>query len=265
VKAAEGGERSAHRLGLALERAISRVLAGEVNAYEGIYVACDRSLRSHIGSRYGRLGDDFVKEVAIRTHEYVCTHLNLYNSDEGASLQTWVNDQSLRIAGEALADWHGLRRLTQPDGTRKRVAVLEPFDEERHARYAGTAPGPAEEYEAKMRSRQLWQEYQALARDGRLSIALHDLAGLTLAETAERLNLPLIRVRRLLEQNHKALARWLRRRGYRPCAPEPHYGRVWHGFDDTGYDEDWTASVTAVLPEDPPSLAGAEARALPKD
>jgi len=242
-----------------------RVLDGDENSYDVIYQDCDSSLRSFIGARYGHLGKDFVDEVAIRTHEYVLTRLDKYKSDKDASFQTWLNLRSLNVAGEVLVERYGLRRIGPRHGKRRRVAVSESYDEETHAQRARPVPGPDEEYEARMRSRRLWQEYEALAREGRLSIALHDLAGRTLAETAQELDMPLIRVRRLLERNHHRLRKRLKRLDVRPVEPEPHYGRVWSEPDDTGYDDDWTATPMAYLPDDPDTLVGAAARREEED
>jgi len=244
--------------------AIQRVLAGDESSYDVIYKDCDPSLRSFIGARYGHLGDDFVSEVAIRTHEYGFTHLDSYNSDSDATYQTWLNLRSLNVAGEVLAERLDLHRLG-PRGDRRRVGVSESFDEETHALRAGPGSRPAEEYEAKMRSRLLWQEYEALAREGRLSVALHDIEGRTLAETAEALDMPLIRVRRLLDRNHSRLRKRLKRRDVRPAECEPHYGQVWSQPDDTGYDEDWTATSMAYLPDDPDTLVGAAAKSEEED
>jgi len=240
------------------------VLSGDVESYEVIHKQTDGSLRSFIGSRYGQLGDDFISEVAIRTHEYGFSHLNSYNLDGDVTYQTWLNLRSLNVAGEVLAERFDLHRLG-PRGDRGRVVVSESIDEETHALRAGPRHGPAEEYEARMRSRLLWQEYEALAREGRLSVALHDIEGRTLAETAEALDMPLIRVRRLLDRNHNRLRKRLKRRGVRPAECEPHFGRVWSQPDDTGYDDDWTATSMAYLPDDPDSLVGAAAKSEEED
>lgn len=244
--------------------AIQRVLNGDVDSYEIILKQTDSSLRSFIGSRYGQLGKDFIDEVAIRTHEFGFANLSSYNTDSDATLQTWLNLRSLNVAGEVLAERLDLHRLG-PRGARRRVLVSESFDEETHAQRARPVPGPAEEYEARMRSRLLWQEYEALAREGRLSIALYDLEGRTLAETAQELGMPLIRVRRLLERNHHRLRKRLKRLDVRPVEPEPHHGRVWTEPDDTGYDDDWTATPMAYLPDDPDTLVGAAARREEED
>lgn len=244
--------------------AIQRVLDGHRNDYDVIYKACDPSLRSFLGARYGHLGGDFIDEVAIRTHEFAFTHLNSYNSNSDAAFQTWLNLRSLNVAGDVLAERFDLHRLG-PRGARRRVGVSESFDEETHAPWSGSGQSPAEEDEAKMRNRLLWQEYETLAREGRLSVALHDIEGRTLAETAQALDMPLIRVRRLLDRNHSRLRKRLKRRGVLPAEREPHFGRVWSQPDDTGYDDDWTATSMAYLPEDPDSLVGAAAKSEEED
>jgi hypothetical protein len=170
----------------------------------------------------------------------------------------------LNVAGEVLAERLDLRRLG-PRGARRRVVVSESLNEETHALRSGSGIGPAEAYEARMRSHMLWQEYEALAGEGRLSIALHDVEGRALAETAQALDMPLIRVRRLLDRNHNRLRRRLKRRDVRPVECEPHYGMVRYETDDTGSDEDWTATPMAYLPDDPDSLVGAAAKPEKED
>jgi RNA polymerase sigma factor (sigma-70 family) len=243
----------------ALMAAIRQVLGGDVNKYELIYKSTDARLRLHIARRYGHpVDDDFVDEVAIRTHEYISTHLYNYNSDRGAAFQRWANIQSLNVAREVIIERRGLHRLG-PRGKRKYVDLGESFDEEMHPRRASPGPGPAEAHEAKERSRRLWQAYEALAEDGRLSIALHDLDGLPLDETAQKLDKPLISVRRELERCHGWLRERLEREGVRPVDSEPVGGRVGFGTNDTGYDDDWTATVMSELPDDPDTLVGAAA------
>jgi hypothetical protein len=78
--------------------AIQRVLAGDESSYDVIYKDCDPSLRSFIGARYGHLGDDFVSEVAIRTHEYGFTHLDSYSSDSDATFVERRRRSSRRAA-----------------------------------------------------------------------------------------------------------------------------------------------------------------------
>jgi hypothetical protein len=114
--------------------AIARVLSGDVNAYGEIYAACDRRLRAFVGRRYGHLGGDFADEVAVRTHEYVFPRLNRYDPGRGASFQTWLNWQSLNVAGKVLCERYGLRRVAVASGGRRFEAVTEPFDEATHAR-----------------------------------------------------------------------------------------------------------------------------------
>jgi len=234
-----------------LTAAIRRVLSGDVESYEVIHKQTDGPLRLHVARRHGlSVDDDFVDEVTIRTHEYVLRHIHLYNSGRGATFQRWMEVQSLNVAREVTIERRDLHRLG-PRGRRKYVALGENFDEEMHPRRACPRPGPAEEHEAKERSRRLWQAYEALAGEGRLSVALYDVEGLTLDETAEVLGKPLISVRRQLDRCHDWLRERLRREDVRPVESEPHYGMVRYGTDDTGYDDDWTASAMAELPVDP--------------
>jgi RNA polymerase sigma factor (sigma-70 family) len=228
---------------LRLARAVKLVLAGDVNAYEEIYAVCDGALRAFTSSRYGRLGGDFVDEVVARTHEYAFSHLNCYNSDRGASFQTWLNWQSRSVAWRVRAERYEPRQVR--------------FSESEEEDWTGTVAGPAEAHEADWSRHLVWQEYNALANEARLAVALHDIGGRSLPDTARELGMPLIRLRRLLERNHSRLRKRLRRQGVRPVETGPHYGRVWHEPDDTGYDDDWTATPMAELPVDPDSLVGA--------
>jgi RNA polymerase sigma factor (sigma-70 family) len=242
-----------------LTAAIRRVLSGDVESYEVIHKSTDGPLRLHLAVRYHcQVDDDFVDEVAIRTHEYVVDHIRLYNSDKGATFQRWMNVQSLNVAKEVIIERRDLHRLG-PRGKRKYVELGENFDEELHPRRACPRPGPAEEHEARERSRRLWQAYEALDSEGRLSVALHDVEDLTLDETADRLDKPLISVRRQLERCHDWLRERLKREDVRPVESEPCSGRVGFESVDTGYDDDWTASVMAELPDDPDNLVGAAA------
>lgn len=231
--------------------AIRRVLAGDVNAYEVIYEYCDSQLKSYIGSRFGRRGSRFINDVAIRTHAEAVRRLAEYDPDEGASFQTWLGWLTYNAARKVAADWYD--------------PMSEPFDEKRHSPWAGTVAGPAELYEAKRCSQLLNQEYNALDKDGRLSVALHDEQGLTVRETARRLGMPAIRVRRLLEQKHHRLARRLRRLGVRPVETDSTPAPMWTRPDTSEKDDDWTASVTAVLPDGPDTLVGAAARDKEKE
>jgi len=226
--------------------ATRRALDGDVNAYEVIYEACDGSLRSFIGRRFGHLGSDFIDEVAIRTHEYVLTRLDKYKSDEGTSFQTWFNWQSRSVAWQVMAERFGPR--------------LVRYDETKHEAWAGSVAGPTEVYEDKRRSRVLREEQEALSEDGRLSVTLHDKDGLTFDETAKATGLPVIRVRRKREQALAVMKRRLQERGIRPVEVDSTPVPIFYGWDHTEPDDDFTESVTAVLPDGPDTLVGAAAR-----
>jgi len=204
------------------------------------------------------LGDDFVDEVDVRTHEYVFENLNLYKSDD-SSFQTWMNWASRNIALRVMTERFNLRKVRTPDGKWQRVAVSIAMDEEALALVARTVPGPEEIHDAEWQRHLLWQAYDALANDGRLSVALYDIGGRTLADTARELGMPVIRLRRLLEKNHRRLGRRLKRAGVRLVERAPHYGRVWQDPDVTWYDDDWTSTQTADLPAEPDSRSGAAA------
>jgi DNA-directed RNA polymerase specialized sigma24 family protein len=233
-----------------LTDAIQRVKNGDVNAYRIIYDITDSSLRSYIGSRYGHLDDDFKTDVANGTHEFVFENLNLYNSGD-SSLQTWMNWASRNVALTVMTERFNLRKVKTADGKWERVATSIAMDEEALALVAKTVPGPEEIHDAEWQQHLLWKEYDELANEGRLSVALYDLGDKSLADAARELGMPVIRLRRLLDKNHSRLRKRLKRNGIRLVESEPHYGRVWHDPDNTGYDEDWTSTQTAELPVEP--------------
>jgi DNA-directed RNA polymerase specialized sigma24 family protein len=233
-----------------LTAAIGRVLSGDVESYEVIYYETERSLRSYIGRRYGHISDAFVDEVDIRTHEYVFSHLNRYDSDRGASFQTWVNWQSNNVAIQVKAEWLGLRKVRTEDERWVRVAGIINMDTTALEVVAGATAEPAD---AAWRRHLLWREYDALSNEGRLSVALHDIAGLTLPETAAALGVPESRLRRLLDKCHNRLRKRLTRAGVRPVECRPHFGMVRYEVNDTGYDEDWSAWQSTELPAEPDS------------
>ena len=245
-----------------LTAAIRRVLNGDVDAYRIIYDITDRSLRSYIGIRYGHLDDDFKTDVANGTHEFVFENLTLYNSDD-SSLQTWMNWASRNVALRVMTERFNMRKVRTADGRWERVTTTIAMDEEALALVAGTVPSPEEIHDAEWRRHLLWKEYDALANEGRLSLAHYDLGDRSLADAARELGMPVIRLRRLLDRNHNRLRKRLKRKGIRLVESEPHYGRVWHDPDNTGYDDEWTSSQTAELPVEPDSRSGAAAEEIP--
>jgi len=114
---------------------------------------------------------------------------------------------------------------------------------------ARAEPDPAAVREAESDSEVLWEEYEALATEARRSVTLHDIDGMTLAESALALGIPVSRLRRHLDQAHNHFRSRLKRLGVRPVERETHYGMVRHETDSTGYDDDWTASATEFLPD----------------
>jgi RNA polymerase sigma factor (sigma-70 family) len=239
--------------------AIQRVLRDDIQAYTIIHNECDGTIRGYVGAHYGHLDDDIQEDIVSRTHQRIFDKLSEFDQTRGPFLR-WAWWQMRHAASEVLVERFGLHRVGPKHGKRRRVAVSESFDEETHSQRVRPVPGPAEEYETRMRSQLLWREYEKLARDGQLSIALYDLEDRNLAETAQELGMPLIRVRRLLERNHNSLRKRLKRLDVRPVEPEPHYGRVWTEPDSTGYDDDWAATSMAYLPDDPDTLVGAAAK-----
>ena len=231
-----------------LTAAIRRVLSGDINAYEEIYLATDGALRAFVGTRYQHLGRDFSDEVSVRTHEYVLTHLDRYDASRGASFQTWMNWQSRNVAAKVAAEWFNLRRV-RVGGRVQRVSRSVAVDGEALEMLARAEPDPAAVREAESDSEVLWEEYEALATEARRSVTLHDIDGMTLAESALALGIPVSRLRRHLDQAHNHFRSRLKRLGVRPVEREPHFGMVRYDTDTTDYDDDWTASTTAFLPD----------------
>ena len=225
--------------------AIQRVLNGYVNAYDVIYKECDGPLRLFVASRYGQRGGRFVREVVARTHTRAFLYLHEYTEDKRASLPTWYCWHARRVATEVMAE------LSDPR--------LVPYDETKHEAWAGTVAGPAEVYEDKRCSRVLREEQEALSEDGRLSVTHHDKDGLTFGETAKATGLPVIRVRRKREQALAVIKRRLQERGVSPVEVDSTPAPIFYGWDHTEPDDDFTESVTAVLPDGPTSLVGAAA------
>ena len=67
------------------------------------------------------------------------------------------------------------------------------------------------------------------------------------------------------ESAHDWLRERLKQQDVRPVDCVPYYGRVRYENDDTGYDDDWTATSTADVPDDPDTLAGAEAEEIEEE
>jgi hypothetical protein len=139
-------------------------------------------------------------------------------------------------------------------------AHLVRYDESQHEAWAGTAAGPSDAHEDERRSRVLREELEALSEDGRLSVTLHDKDGLTFAETAEAMHTTVGRVRHKREQTLAVLKRRLQERGVRLVEVDSTPAPVFHDWDTTGNEDDWTATVTAALPDGPDTLVGAAAR-----
>jgi RNA polymerase sigma factor (sigma-70 family) len=226
--------------------AIQRVLSGDVDSYELIHKLTDRSLRSFIGTRYGRQDADFIDEVATRTHEYALEHLKEYSPKKRASFQTWLNWHSRNIAKR-------VRRERRDPNT---VSLNEELD----VQYVLTPPDPAEEHERQRRNRVLRQELKALAEQGRLSVAGHGMGRWTFTTTAQRLGLTVPQARYRYGRACRVLKQRLERRGVRPTEVVPCYGRVGTLPDDSGDEDDRAARPTASLPDGPDSLGGAAAR-----
>ncbi len=225
----------------AVMNAIQRVVSGDVNAYEVVHETCDGPLRAFIGTRYGWFGSDFVDEVAIRTHEYAFTHIDKYDSDKGASFQTWLNWQARNIAAQVMAE-----RCVRDHACEGQ---------------SSTGAGP----EVELRNQVLREELAALPDDERLVILYHDFEGLTFAETAQATGLSLKQVRYKRDKGMAQMKRRLQERGIEPVEIDATPVPIYHGWDYTEPDDDYTASVTAVLPTGPDTLVDAAAHDLPED
>jgi RNA polymerase sigma factor (sigma-70 family) len=85
--------------------AIRRVLDGEIDAYETIFLAHDPDLRRFISSRYGYAGAAVVNDLALRTHEYAIARLARFDPDR-SSFSTWLAWQARHCAGEHIRSGH---------------------------------------------------------------------------------------------------------------------------------------------------------------
>jgi len=229
-----------------LSGAIRRVLDGDANAYEGIYAVCDRALRAFVSRRYGRLGGDFIDEVAIRTHEYAVSHLNSYDPDKGASFQTWLIWQSRSIAGHVAREWFS-RRFVR-------------YNQAAHEAWALTETGPGDVYEEKRLWRVLQEETEALPEDERRTVVVHDIEARSHPEIAKATGLTYEQVRYRRRLVLKSLRRRLMRRGVSPVPVDATPAPIWYGENRTDAEDDFTSSVTAVLPDGPDTLVGAAAK-----
>lgn len=234
----------------AIQAAIRQVLAGNVNAYELIYRRFDRNLRAFLAARYSWAGPDFLDEVALRTHEYALSRLAGYDSTKSAFL-TWLCWQARSTASRVLAEWYSPRFVR--------------FDAKRHEVRAGTAPGPADLREAERRSRIINEELAALSEAGRLAVTLHDMAQQTFAETAQAAGLSVGRLRRERARALERLRRRLIEQEVSPIEVDSTPAPVFHGWDWTAPDDDWTATTTGRLPAGPDVLPGAAAAELPDE
>jgi DNA-directed RNA polymerase specialized sigma24 family protein len=244
---AGGGAEGKAKVRKDIREAIRQVLDGESEQYAVIYKLCDRSLRGYVGLRFGRLGDDFVDEVAVRTHEYALGRLGEYDESEGASYQTWLNIQSRSITSRVITEWYGDNFVR--------------LDEEFHEPQMPTQAGPAEIHDERMRNQAIRHELRALAEPARLSIAHHDLAERTFQVTARHLNISVSRMRWLRGNALGELRRRLRKLGVRPTRTAPATEPVIPPklYKKNPYDDgDWTTSVSADMPFVPGDLVGAE-------
>jgi RNA polymerase sigma factor (sigma-70 family) len=219
--------------------AIERVLEGEVNAYEVVYKEFDRPLRAWLGKRYFYLGGDFIAETAVRTFEVAFHDLHRFDPERTRFL-TWLIWQARNVARR-------VRRERYPP----RAGTVCP---------ARSEPGPEEEREYRERDEVVRRELARLKSPGRECVTLHDLEGRTFEETCRLTGMPMGSVWRARARALAVLRRRLQEQGVRwaerDSTPQP----TWYGRDDTGYDDDWTATSTAKLPVEPVTRTGAAAK-----
>lgn len=200
-------------------------------------------LRAFINKKYGWAGPDFVQEVLWRTIERAYDRSHRFDATK-SSFFTWLCWQCRTVAREVRREWYDPK--------------LVPLDEESHEPWA-TSPGPAELVEAERQFHEQRLAFESLPLVYRRSINLHDNHGYKLDETARRMGVPVWKVQEVINRGRDVLQRRLQERGVRPievdCMPPP----VWHGWDNTGDEDDFTASETAVLPVGPSSVVGAAA------
>ena len=221
----------------AVREAVRQVLAGDVDRYETIYRLTDGPLRAFVGRKYGYLGPDFVDEVRVRTHEEVCRRLAEYDPARAAFV-SWMCWRARHVASLVAKSRYGRR--------------YEPFDPD----WFTGGPGPAEAWESSRRDRVIREEVGSLPEDLRRVIELGYFEGLSLQETADRLNLRVGGVRRRRARALKTIRQRLLERRVRVVERDSTPMPEWSSPDDTGYDDDWTATVGACLPSGPDPLAG---------
>ena len=121
-------------------------------------------------------------------------------------------------------------------------------------------PGPEEERKWAERDRVVRRELRRIKGIGRTCVRLHDIEGRTLAETAARTGLSVDQVRLRRARALAVLKRRLQELGVRVLEQDSTPSPVWYGWASTGYDDDWTATVTANLPRGPDPLQGRAAK-----
>jgi len=225
--------------------AIQRSLEGKENEYDAIDDLIDHRVRAFLRRRYRWAGPDFIDEVIARSHGYIRPRLGEYKPDKGPFF-TWVVYHVLNVAKLVKAEWFSSKFV--------------PFDERKHEQWAPSVAGPSEKYEDARRTRELWLALGVLPADCSTSIYLHDLMGLTFEETAKRMGVTVGQLRVIRNRGLAVLKRRLQERGVSPTEVDSTPVPIWHGWDTTGNQDDWTATVTAVLPDGPDTLVDAAAR-----
>jgi RNA polymerase sigma factor (sigma-70 family) len=214
--------------------AIRRSLGSKDGEYDIINHTIDHRGRAYLRKRYRRAEPDFINEVVARSHGYVRARLGEFKPEKGQFF-TWAIYHMRNVFKLVKAEWYSSKFVS--------------FIEEKHEQWAPSAAGPSERYEDARRSRELWLAFDDLPEDSRTAIRLHDREGLTFEQ-----------LRGIRNRGLAVLKRRLQERGVRPVEVDSTPVPIFYGWDHTEPDDDFTESVTAVLPDGPSSLVGAAAK-----
>ncbi len=197
AQGSKDSEESRELSSAAVNEAVKRVLAGDVEAYSVVYLATDGRLRAFVRSRFWAYGPEFAEEVAVRTHERALARLVEFDASR-SSFPTWLCWQARNVAGQVRREWFDPRLVSSDEESERAVASV---------------PGPEELHDSAERGRLLAEEYRRLEQKGRLSIALHDIEGLSFTAAAKRAGMSRWRLSRLRERALALLRKRLRRIG----------------------------------------------------
>ena len=202
-------------------------------------MACDGPLRAFIAWKYGHYGRDFLNEVALCTHESVYRRLAEYDPERGGFM-TWVRLLARNAARAVVRQRYGKRF--------RPFVAMESYD------CPASVPGPADEYELARTGRILRDALAVLPKDSRRALELCCEKGLTTQEAADVLGVSQPTVSRKRSRGLAVLRKRLLERDARIVERDTTRMLGWEEPDVTGYGDDWTATVGALLPDDPPPL-----------